>query len=110
MDIKENNEYKYDFKDKDVSIFKTKKGLNEEIIREISKHKNEPEWMLEYRLKAYNEFVKRPLPSFGPDLSEIDFNDFTYFSSASAPATLAHSSTNCSLLTFSLSKKRKFTA
>ena len=78
MDIREKNEYKYDFKDKDVSIFKTKKGLSEEIIREISKHKNEPDWMLEYRLKAYKEFVNRPLPSFGPDLTEINFDDFTY--------------------------------
>lgn len=79
MNIKEENEYKYDFKDEDISIFKTKKGLNEEVIREISKHKGEPEWMLEYRLKSYKEFVKRPLPSFGPDLKEINFDDFTYF-------------------------------
>ena len=55
------------------------KGLNEDVIRFISKSKNEPEWMLEYRLKAYNHFVNTPLPSFGPSLEEIDFNDFTYF-------------------------------
>ncbi len=79
MENKEENNYKYDFKNEDISIFKTSKGLNEEIIKEISKHKGEPEWMLDYRLKAYEEFVKKPLPSFGPDLSEIDFNDFTYF-------------------------------
>ena len=79
MDLEKETEYKYGFKDKDVSIFKTEKGLNEDIIRQISKYKNEPEWMLEYRLKSYNEFVKRPMPRFGPDLSEIDFNDFTYF-------------------------------
>ena len=79
MDLEKENEYKYGFKDKDVSIFKTDKGLNEEIIRQISKYKNEPEWMLEYRLKAYEEFVKRPMPSFGPDLCEINFDDFTYF-------------------------------
>ena len=79
MDISKDSEYKYGFKDKDVSIFKMRKGLDEEIVREISKYKKEPEWMLEYRLKAYREFLNRPLPNFGPDLSEIDFNDFTYF-------------------------------
>ncbi|MBR3890747.1 MAG: Fe-S cluster assembly protein SufB [Bacilli bacterium] len=55
------------------------KGLNEEVIKFISKSKNEPEWMLNYRLKAYNHFVNEPLPKFGPSLKEIDFNDFTYF-------------------------------
>ncbi len=79
MNVKEENEYKYDFKDEDISIFKTEKGLNENVIKEISKHKGEPEWMLEYRLKSYREFIKRPLPSFGPDLTEINFDDFTYF-------------------------------
>ncbi len=79
MDLEKENEYKYGFKDKDVSIFKTDKGLSEDIIRQISQYKNEPEWMLEYRLNAYKEFLKRPLPSFGPDLSEINFDDFTYF-------------------------------
>lgn len=79
MDIREDKEYQYDFKDKDVSVFKTRKGLNEDIIREISKHKGEPSWMLEYRLKSYREFISKPLPNFGPDLSEINFDDFTYF-------------------------------
>ena len=79
MDLEKENDYKYGFKDEDVSIFKTDKGLNEDVVRQISKYKNEPEWMLEYRLKAYREFVNRGMPSFGPDLSEIDFNDFTYF-------------------------------
>ena len=55
------------------------KGLNEDVIRFISKSKNEPEWMLDYRLKAYNHFVNEPLPKFGPSLKEIDFDDFTYF-------------------------------
>ena len=77
--IKSQDEYKYDFKDEDVTIFNTGVGLNEEVIREISKAKNEPEWMLEIRLKAYQKFLELPLPSFGPDLSEIDFNSFTYY-------------------------------
>jgi len=75
----EKEEYQYGFSDKDVSLFNSGKGLNEDVIRFISKSKNEPEWMLEYRLKAYRYFVEAPLPSFGPDLSNIDFNDFTYF-------------------------------
>lgn len=73
------DDYKYDFKDEDVTVFNTGKGLSEEVIRQISAAKNEPEWMLELRLKAYHKFLELPLPSFGPDLSEIDFNDFTYY-------------------------------
>lgn len=77
IDSQEN--YKYGFKDEDVSIYRTKKGLSEEVIREISKHKNEPEWMLEYRLKAYHKFLELDNPKFGPDLSDINFDDFTYY-------------------------------
>ena len=73
------DEYKYGFKNEDVSIANTGKGLNEDVIREISKLKNEPEWMLEFRLKAYKLFKQLPLPSFGPDLSNLDFDSFTYF-------------------------------
>ena len=78
-DIKFQEDYKYGFKDKDVSIIKTETGLNEDIIRQISKLKNEPEWMLEYRLKSYRAFLKLPLPSFGPDLSNLDYDTYTYF-------------------------------
>ena len=77
--IKSQDEYAYGFKDEDVSIYKTKKGLDEEVIREISRIKGEPEWMLDLRLKAYQKFIELPMPSFGPDLSEIDFQDFTYY-------------------------------
>lgn len=75
----EKEEYQYGFSDKDVSLFNSGKGLNKDVITFISKSKNEPQWMLEYRLKAYDYFVNQPLPSFGPSLEEIDFNDFTYF-------------------------------
>ena len=78
-EIKFQEDYKYGFKDKDVSILKTDIGLNEDIIRQISKLKNEPEWMLEYRLKSYKAFLKLPLPSFGPDLSNLDYDTYTYF-------------------------------
>ncbi len=72
-------DYKYGFKNEDVSIANTGKGLNEDIIREISKLKNEPSWMLEFRLKAYELFKKLPLPKYGPDLSQLEFDSFTYF-------------------------------
>ena len=78
-DIKFQEDYKYGFKDEDVSILKTEKGLSEEIIRQISKYKQEPEWMLEFRLKAYKSFKAMSLPRFGPDLSNLDFDSFTYF-------------------------------
>lgn len=73
------SEYEFGFNDGDVSVFKTPKGYSEEIVREISKIKEEPEWMLDYRLKALRCFIEKPMPDFGVDLSDIDFNDFTYY-------------------------------
>ena len=78
-DIKFQEDYKYGFKDEDVSIVKTAVGLNEETIREISRLKGEPDWMLEFRLKALKSFYAMPLPKFGPDLSFLDYDSFTYF-------------------------------
>ena len=57
---------------------KFEKGLDEEKVRKISELKNEPEWMLEYRLKSYKDFTNKPLPSFGPKIN-IDFNNITYY-------------------------------
>ena len=79
-DIKKIGEdYKYGFKDEDVSVFNTGKGLSEEVVREISKAKGEPHWMLEFRLKSLRAFQVMPMPSFGPDLSFLDFDSYTYF-------------------------------
>ena len=78
LDILE-KEYEAGFKNKDVSIFDTGKGLSRETVIQISKAKDEPDWMLEMRLKAYEAFVRLPLPGFGPALDFIDFNNFTYF-------------------------------
>ena len=78
-EVKFQEDYKYGFKDKDVSILKTDIGLNEDIIRQISKLKNEPEWMLQYRLNSYKAFLKLSLPEFGPDLSTLDYDTYTYF-------------------------------
>ena len=73
------NNAEYDFIDEEVAVFKTPKGLNEEIVREISKIKNEPEWMLEYRLKSLKCFLEKPMPTWGVDLSNMDFDDYTYY-------------------------------
>ncbi|MFP4186934.1 MAG: Fe-S cluster assembly protein SufB [Acholeplasmataceae bacterium] len=76
-------QYRYGFHTDSKAIFDTGKGINEEVVRAISAHKNEPEWMLEYRLKSFRTFKKLANPSFGPDLSFIDFDQFTYFLQAS---------------------------
>jgi Fe-S cluster assembly protein SufB len=72
-------DYKYGFKDPEKFAFKTGKGLNEDIIRQISKLKNEPEWMLDIRLKAYSHFLNRPLPKWGADLSTLNFDEIYYY-------------------------------
>ncbi|MDE5757728.1 MAG: Fe-S cluster assembly protein SufB, partial [Allobaculum sp.] len=79
VQILQDDTYKYGFHDEDTSVFKTKKGLNEEVIREISAVKKEPQWMLDRRLDAYHAFLNQKNPTWGPDLSEIDFDDFTYY-------------------------------
>lgn len=72
-------DYKYGFHDTEEPVYKSEKGLTEEIVRAISARKNEPEWMLEYRLKALKHFNERPMPEWGSDLSEIDFGDIHYY-------------------------------
>lgn len=72
-------EYEYGFKTDVKNIVDTGKGLSEAVVRKISKLKNEPEWMLEYRLKSYQEFISKPQPSWGPSLDGIEFDEITYF-------------------------------
>lgn len=74
---------KYGFHDPEQYAFKSQKGLNAEIVAQISAMKNEPEWMTEYRLKAYDIFLSKPMPTWGADLSGIDFDDIYYFVRAS---------------------------
>ena len=71
--------YKFGFKDPDSYVFKTRKGLDEGIVREISSRKNEPEWMLNFRLKALDIFYQKQLPNWGADLSKINFDDIYYY-------------------------------
>ena len=56
------DEYKYGFADKDVSIYRTKKGISKEIVEEISKIKGEPDWMREFRVKSYEAFADKKMP------------------------------------------------
>ncbi|MFN2187830.1 MAG: Fe-S cluster assembly protein SufB [Candidatus Promineifilaceae bacterium] len=70
---------KYGFADTEDYVFKAEKGLTEEIIRYMSKMKGEPEWMLEFRMKAYKHFLERPMPTWGADLSDIDFDEIYYY-------------------------------
>jgi Fe-S cluster assembly protein SufB len=72
-------EYRYGFHDEDTSILKTAKGISEKIVRQISRLKGEPQWMEEFRVKAYQTFAKLAMPKFGPDLSFIDFQTYTYY-------------------------------
>lgn len=77
-----NKDYKYGFHDpEDAYVFKSEKGLTEKIVRDISRMKNEPAWMLEERLKALDIFNKKPMPHWGNSelLNEIDFANIHYF-------------------------------
>jgi Fe-S cluster assembly protein SufB len=71
--------YRFGWHDPEHYVFKPKRGLNEEVVEEISWLKSEPEWMRKYRLKAYRHFAKRPMPWWGADLSDIDFDNIYYF-------------------------------
>ena len=73
------DDYKYGFHDDIESLIDTGKGLNEDVVRQISKYKNEPEWMTEFRVRSFHIFEKMEMQKWGPDLSEIDFQDFTYY-------------------------------
>ncbi|WP_082233488.1 Fe-S cluster assembly protein SufB [Halobacillus massiliensis] len=72
-------EYQYGFHEKDVSIFRTQKGLTAEVVKQISDYKEEPKWMLDFRLKSLEQFYKMPMPQWGGDLSELNFDDITYY-------------------------------
>ncbi len=76
-----NSEYteKYGFSDPEQYAFKSGKGLNAEVVKEISRIKGEPEWMTEYRLKALDVYNSKPVPTWGADLSEIDYDEIHYY-------------------------------
>jgi Fe-S cluster assembly protein SufB len=75
---------RYDFKDStDLYVYLSKKGLSRGTVEEISKIKNEPAWMLDFRLRSYDIFMKKPMPTWGGDLSKIDFQNIYYYAKAS---------------------------
>ena len=71
--------YSYGWHDSDVAGASARRGLNEDVVRDISGIKNEPEWMLNQRLKAHEIFEKKPMPTWGADLSDIDFDNIKYY-------------------------------
>jgi Fe-S cluster assembly protein SufB len=72
-------EYKWGFHDEENPVIKIERGLNEDVIRQISAHKGEPKWMLDFRLDAYEVFLSKPMPNWGADLSGIDFDNIFYY-------------------------------
>ena len=72
-------DYQFGFITDSKPIMDTGKGINEKIVRQISEIKKEPKWMTDYRLESYNNFINTPNPNWGPDLSFIDFQEFTYY-------------------------------
>ena len=79
-DVRGSYDETYGFHDDDVEYdFKSKKGLNANIVRQISTMKGEPEWMTDIRLEAYEHFASRPNPTWGGNVDEIDFDDIFYY-------------------------------
>ncbi len=77
--IKDINRNIYDIKNKDEYEFKIEKGLTPEIIKEISKQKNEPDWMRDFRLKSLEVYNKLELPTWGPDISGLNMDDIATY-------------------------------
>src|SRR5579884_3897855 len=71
--------YKFGWADADVAGAAARRGLSEEVVRDISGKKNEPEWMLDLRLRGLRMFSRKPLPTWGSDLSGIDFDNIKYY-------------------------------
>ncbi len=75
----EKGDYKYGFHDSEQAVFKAEKGLSRRVVEQISEHKGEPAWMRDFRLKALDIFLKKPMPTWGADLSTINFDDLYYY-------------------------------
>jgi Fe-S cluster assembly protein SufB len=71
--------YGYGWSDADAAGTNARRGLNEDVVRDISAKKNEPQWMLDLRLKGLELFRQKPMPNWGSDLSGIDFENIKYF-------------------------------
>ncbi|HYF49649.1 MAG TPA: Fe-S cluster assembly protein SufB, partial [Planctomycetota bacterium] len=73
------SDYKFGFHEKEKHAFRTDKGLTRKTVEDISAHKNEPKWMLDFRLRALDIFFKKPTPTWCGDLSGIDYDNITYY-------------------------------
>jgi Fe-S cluster assembly protein SufB len=77
--LKDIGDYQFGFKDPETYVFKSRLGLDREIVEQISKMKGEPQWMLDFRLKAFEHFKKRPMPTWGGNLSDLDLDNLYYY-------------------------------
>lgn len=77
--LEEIGQYKYGFRDPENYVFKSQKGLSREVVENISRMKNEPQWILDFRLKGLEHFMNRPMPTWGADISGLDLNNIYYY-------------------------------
>jgi Fe-S cluster assembly protein SufB len=70
---------KYGFHDPERNVFKSGRGLSRDVVENISRLKDEPAWMLDFRLKALDHFLKRPMPTWGPDLSGLNLDEVFFY-------------------------------
>src|SRR4030042_1306153 len=70
---------KYGFNDANEFVFRMEKGLSKKVVEDISKLKNEPEWMTKFRHRALDIFYRKPMPGFGGDLSKLNFDEIYYY-------------------------------
>ncbi|HEX5940504.1 MAG TPA: Fe-S cluster assembly protein SufB, partial [Dehalococcoidia bacterium] len=70
--------YQFGFHDEEAPTLKVERGLSEQTVRQISQIKDEPQWMLDFRLRGYKQFERKPVPEWGGDLSTLDFQNIHY--------------------------------
>ncbi|MCL5873975.1 MAG: Fe-S cluster assembly protein SufB, partial [Candidatus Thermoplasmatota archaeon] len=78
-EVRKQNEIKYDFTTNVKPAYQVQKGLSRSVVEEMSREKKEPDWMRNIRLKALDIFLAKPVPTWGPDLSELNFDELTYY-------------------------------
>ena len=79
LDIREGYKEKFGFHDDIKPVFKSRRGLDADVVVQISEMKGEPAWMRDFRLKAYKEFERKKLPMWGGNVAEIDFQNIFYY-------------------------------
>jgi len=72
-------DYKWGFKDQETFVFKSRRGLDREVVEQISEMKGEPQWMLDFRLKALAHYENRPMPTWGGDVEKLDLDNIFYY-------------------------------